>query len=236
MSLQSWKEEFYPVDASEVKKEDALAHSLKKWIGLRYENLERHNVARHGSYLEDGEYSFMVTADSCALCAHYLTPKPGVFRCGACPLAEAIGASCDQELVVGIPAPYFAFTRHGNPEPMIMHIEHAIKLSRPKHVRVAEALGWVELQHIGKRIVGPAHHLAGEELWVGKSPKEPCSFSIVPFYDRDETLVGELIRHFELDVTITVTGSFVAGRGGHEAKTLPEAICDEIVAIRGILK
>jgi hypothetical protein len=37
MSLESWKAEFYPIPADEVKKKDALAHSLRKWEGLRKE-------------------------------------------------------------------------------------------------------------------------------------------------------------------------------------------------------
>lgn len=39
MSLETWKEEFYPIPADEVPESQALAHSLRKWEGLRKENL-----------------------------------------------------------------------------------------------------------------------------------------------------------------------------------------------------
>lgn len=48
MSLDTWMDEFYPISAKTVGcNEDALSaarHSLRKWVGLRPENLERHGV------------------------------------------------------------------------------------------------------------------------------------------------------------------------------------------------
>lgn len=53
MSLQSWKEEFYPTKALEFysalepSKEEvlkAVEHSLNKWRGLLFENKEKHQV------------------------------------------------------------------------------------------------------------------------------------------------------------------------------------------------
>lgn len=46
MSLITWKEEFYPIPASHYMPwESTCQHSLQKWIGLRPENLQKHNVA-----------------------------------------------------------------------------------------------------------------------------------------------------------------------------------------------
>lgn len=41
MSLAAWKAEHYPVDAANVPAEEAVAHSLRKWRGLRPRVLER---------------------------------------------------------------------------------------------------------------------------------------------------------------------------------------------------
>ena len=46
MSIESWKAEFYPVEAAEVSAEDALAHSLKKWQGLQEESLLKHSLVK----------------------------------------------------------------------------------------------------------------------------------------------------------------------------------------------
>ena len=42
MDSAAWCEEFYSVDAKDVPKQEAVAHSLKKWIGLLPENLAKH--------------------------------------------------------------------------------------------------------------------------------------------------------------------------------------------------
>ena len=45
MSIESWKAEFYPTPADEASKDQAIAHSLRKWEGLRKENLDRHELS-----------------------------------------------------------------------------------------------------------------------------------------------------------------------------------------------
>ncbi len=48
MSLESWKKEFYPTRAADVKTlDEALTHTERKWEGLRPENLERHGLRKH---------------------------------------------------------------------------------------------------------------------------------------------------------------------------------------------
>ena len=50
MSIATWKKEFYsPI--SKCPKSKAAAHSLKKWIGLRPENLAKHGLEAERSFL-----------------------------------------------------------------------------------------------------------------------------------------------------------------------------------------
>ena len=112
MSLETWKEEFYFVDASEVPVEQAIQHSLRKWIGLRQENLDKHGVSIEGKriYGEDGR--LFISESSCALCRYYLEDYS---NCRHCPLYTVLGRSCDS----GRSAPYQQFVLDGDPEPMI---------------------------------------------------------------------------------------------------------------------
>ena len=125
MSLKTWKEEFMPTEACDTSKEEAYDHVLRKWIGLREENLRRHGLRRfyasiRGKY-NDIPYSMSVDCSTCAFCLHYL--KPAGVGCGSCPLFKSLGASCDRR-DGGYPArsPYDEFLLDGNPEPMISAI------------------------------------------------------------------------------------------------------------------
>jgi hypothetical protein len=122
MTLQTWKEEFYPIDAKYVSKEDAVEHSLRKWIGLRAENLSKHGVNATYSRVYDGDgvcgedEMMYIDDESCALCVHYIENE-----CSACPLFGLLGRSCDKgdEII----SEYASFVRFGNPEPMITALE-----------------------------------------------------------------------------------------------------------------
>lgn len=116
MSLETWKDEYYPVDAGEVRKDDALDHSLRKWTGLLPENL-----ARHGAVLEDfgcgvrvtaegGTDSFRMDGLTCALCATH--------ECKECPLKVIGGEECDPD-DCHAPTVYRTFHATLNPQPMI---------------------------------------------------------------------------------------------------------------------
>lgn len=72
MSLATWKEEFYPcVPDPEWDDISCLEHSIRKWIGLRAENLAKHKITKrpNGNPVLDssGEY-FVVDNESCACC------------------------------------------------------------------------------------------------------------------------------------------------------------------------
>lgn len=122
MSLESWKAEFYFTDAFEVPVEEALAHSLRKWIGLRPENLARHDLKTFGSSVYDGDRKFWIDDSSCALCFHYLRSIPS---CSTCPLAKSLGRRCDHP-TSDAESPYRVWVSTKNPEPMIEALQTAL--------------------------------------------------------------------------------------------------------------
>lgn len=101
MSLQTWMDEFYPVEADKVPKDQAVQHSLTKWIGLRAENMERHGVyMRLGELREKGSGKcdvLDIDATSCALCHHHFVSEVMAGKkCKTCPLAQVRnGYACD---------------------------------------------------------------------------------------------------------------------------------------------
>lgn len=125
MSTKSWKEEFYPVPAHQVLGEDAVAHSLQKWEGLRKENLDKHECyTMRDSVLDKNFVHNMewvsIGSTSCALCEHHLS---AVTNCRTCPLAIARrGERCDMG-----DSPYGEFLYGKNPEPMIGWLKMAIE-------------------------------------------------------------------------------------------------------------
>lgn len=131
MSIQSWKAEFYPVDADKVKggDEELVAHSLTKWRGLTEENLGKHELVRIGYRLAasfSDDTVFRVSDITCALCMQYLREgDTDEERCGECPLRVVRGGiSCDTGRGESV-SPYHAFTEHGDTQPMIAWLERA---------------------------------------------------------------------------------------------------------------
>jgi hypothetical protein len=134
MSLKDWKEEFYPIPAGEVPIDDAIEHSLQKWIGLRKENLNRHNVWYDPSRREVrgmGHTSTPVeiSSKSCALCHRYIKYEGKYPGCGACPLVAVRTVPCDRSTDGSYMNPWRSFTVHENPEPMIDLIQAALRAS-----------------------------------------------------------------------------------------------------------
>ena len=130
MSLESWKAEFDSVPARDVPREEAVAHSLRKWQGLLLTNLERHDVYSPGGSLlvrdRCSDDAFGIDADSCALCTHYLRgnsfgPGRERARCVDCPLHRALGCDCD----LGDRSPWRQHCRDGCAQPMIDALEQA---------------------------------------------------------------------------------------------------------------
>jgi len=135
MSLKTWKEEFYPIPADEVEKKDALAHSLRKWEGLRKAQLDKHGLVRRRCEIAEDDSFFVphlaIAAETCALCVlaekesdvNTRVPCASSYYCGKCPLYKLEGKACDY----GKNDPYGIFTGEGNPEPMISLITRAIE-------------------------------------------------------------------------------------------------------------
>ena len=139
MSLESWKAEFYPVEASEVSVKDALAHSKRKWEGLRRENLERHGLELEGGGLVAASSVgtlFFIASDSCALCHYFLEKSKGDYyqRCTNCPLRMVRGEPCDAPSH-NPPSPWGSFIRENDPLPMIALIDEAIAASSTEGVK-----------------------------------------------------------------------------------------------------
>ena len=130
MSIESWKAEFYPTPADEASKDQAIAHSLRKWEGLRKENLDRHELSQvRGRIVSRSGSKLWVDGDSCALCHHYLVDGDGDaydVSCDNCPLSIARGGfPCDHSLPDESNAPWQEFEGEGNPEPMIFWLKAA---------------------------------------------------------------------------------------------------------------
>ena len=124
MSFDTWKEEFYPVDADDCPREQALEHSILKWTGLLPENLEKHGVKKETSYIGDldGENWLRIDAGSCALCKHHWSGKWGCrHEVSLCPIMRVTGNTCD--------ARYLEFITSGRVTPML-DLLHQVKEAR----------------------------------------------------------------------------------------------------------
>lgn len=120
MTIETWKEEFYQVHTSYVTKDKALAHSLKKWEGLRRESRARHEVTidQYGRLNDQLGQHFHIDGSSCALCKLHR-------NCAGCPLVEERGADCDMK-IMGT-SPWHEWSEKQNPEPMIKLIKGAME-------------------------------------------------------------------------------------------------------------
>jgi|GEM_PF-3278397 len=132
MSLTTWRKEFYPTFAQDATSENAIEHSIRKWVGLRSENLQKHNVTTNGSSLHDGANSLWIDASTCALCVvYYDHSERTVSACSRCPLFRVRGnVACDKARPEEKPnrEPYFLFTALRDPEPMIDWLKAAAEL------------------------------------------------------------------------------------------------------------
>lgn len=121
MSLETWKAEFYPVEAGGVSKEDATEHCLRKWRGLRSDAIARHGLRQSGPRLREygeGGGELKIGSTTCAYCQHYGI-SGGSDWCESCPLKLLRDKPCD----FGDVAPWRAWSMDGDPEPMIALLE-----------------------------------------------------------------------------------------------------------------
>ena len=142
MSIESWKEEFYPVTASELvdliynEIPDAgdvemllVKNSLRKWRGMTKDNLNRHDVRGRSTMLDEGfggggKY-IALGAASCSLC------KMANSVCQDCLLYQYIDkpeATDEQEWKEGAcDEQWQEWSRNLNPVPMIGLLEELLR-------------------------------------------------------------------------------------------------------------
>ena len=119
MSLQTWKQEFFPIEPSKrMTKKQAINHSILKWTGLTKGNLKKHGVVQNGNEIRYGWDWMDITSGSCALCVKYLDGEwvDQLGACKRCPLAQHLGHPCEG---VGSNRPYSKWLDTGNANPMI---------------------------------------------------------------------------------------------------------------------
>lgn len=141
MSFETWCEEFYPIEAKEVSKEDALAHSLRKWEGLRPKALKRHGMlfGHRRLYEVGGPECLSIDADSCALCVHHRGN-----HCEECPL-EVAGQGCEHNS-----SPWKRFAVKGKIKPMISLLEKLVNAEEQAKKPTVEPANTLPLSEMGK--------------------------------------------------------------------------------------
>lgn len=131
MGAKEWLATYYPAPASEVHHEQALAHSLRKWEGLRPEVLKEHGLRSNGYYLYgSGSDSsiLMLGESSCTLCASFYNDHDRETPCAACPLAIARGGvPCDELMEGEGSSPWGHFAKTQDPEYMIGWLRRALE-------------------------------------------------------------------------------------------------------------
>jgi hypothetical protein len=135
MSIKTWRDEFYPVAARDVPKDpvEATKHSLQKWIGLRPDNLARHDVVLRGHEVREPQFNaphelnVYISASSCALCVHYYGDEVSDRHCSECPLHQVRGGyPCDKRSGREPLDPWSWYSPRQDPEPMISWLEEAL--------------------------------------------------------------------------------------------------------------
>lgn len=140
MSLESWKQEFYPMKANQTSVDDALDHSIRKWEGLQPENLAKHGVHLWRQYsagfyrvVEIGQEGHpehdrvRIDASTCALCIHFDYDSGSLNGCGDCPLGQVRGVPCTErtEAEENRISPWGSFLQCGDPQPMLVQLRRA---------------------------------------------------------------------------------------------------------------
>lgn len=129
MSLQSWKDEFYPKEPTKrMTKVAALKHSIQKWTGLLPKNLEKHGLEKVGRWIQEKEppyNDFMVNEETCALCVKFLKEDPkGIDNeCVRCPLFKSLAT----HPCVGDASQFGIWVRKEDPKPMLRALKATLK-------------------------------------------------------------------------------------------------------------
>lgn len=137
MSHESWKAEFYPVDARAVGDNVKLAidHSILKWQGLLPENLAKHGLTVGGGALLDDGYTegLCISAKTCALCLQNLD------NCHKCAITLATGRACTAMPDMVGESPWRTWQYDSDAKPMLdllLRTQASISLDDAKQVLV----------------------------------------------------------------------------------------------------
>lgn len=139
MSLQSWKEEFYPSNAADEFQFDptpqkelvikAIEHSLKKWIGLSPENLKKHDAYRRG--VDQYETSEIISDGSEKLCTSYRQRMwIGSSSCSLCQVYDEICQKCifTTTLKMTCKSQYARWVNKDENQPMVESLQEILKI------------------------------------------------------------------------------------------------------------
>ena len=118
---KQWLKKFYPKEARDTSKKEALDHSLRKWRGLRV--LREYSLYKQNNNVitVKGDHTLIIVDGiTCALCCHHS-------NCSSCPLpAVHDNTPCDKMALGELVSPYRAFTQaSSDTEPMIKLLETA---------------------------------------------------------------------------------------------------------------
>lgn len=123
-SVSKWMNEFYPVEAKVIAATgDVLAmveHAIKKWDGLRDENLKKYDIEIDDiggmKYVGD----LQIGSRTCSLCVNFIGESYDA--CEQCPLFQSLGHRCDNRGPWDT-AGWGSRLEHPNPKPMIAALE-----------------------------------------------------------------------------------------------------------------
>lgn len=127
MSLETWKAEFYPIPAEYVSTDDALHHNLALWIGIRQENLDKHDVIYHSHAVYDRAHinsPFPMDSATSALCKQHSD------TCTTCPIYDVKFKASGCKQLSGCSAAYSIFLKEDTPEPMIDLLQQTINFQQ----------------------------------------------------------------------------------------------------------
>jgi hypothetical protein len=125
MSETTWKKEFYPVEATSVRKAQALNHSIRKWRGLMPDQKKKHKVSRRARAFA----GITIDAKSCALCEvnQATLNEP----CHGCELYEVRGnVRCDKLRMDEQEPPWEMWDSYNDPSPMLAWLLLAKELKK----------------------------------------------------------------------------------------------------------
>jgi hypothetical protein len=152
MSLKTWQERFYPVDASDPSLDTTfkkIEHSIEKWCGLKPENLSAHGLKMAGRDImprEDGDDVFnlprfeVVSGATCALCEAFYDAKGDgdegnmITECFDCPLFKQ-GNGCEATRN----SPYWQSRESGDPSAILKALEEARERELARLEEIASA-------------------------------------------------------------------------------------------------